>query len=154
MAWLRSVAGILMGTLYAISNTHDWRHLLTAATMAALGIITHATSTASAPIPPGRSTVNALKTITALGFLLLFTTPLSLNAQTKTTPTTTGKSLKAKTVVTRKNSMVHVLANVPKAVVSVVKTVTDVGEYVTGKIHDGFVKIDTAADVYVEGHTQ
>jgi hypothetical protein len=47
MAWLRSVTGVLMGTLYAISNTHDWRHLLTAATMALLGIVTHVTSTAT-----------------------------------------------------------------------------------------------------------
>jgi hypothetical protein len=43
MRWLRSVAGVFLGASYAVTNTHDWRHLLVAFGMALLGAITHIT---------------------------------------------------------------------------------------------------------------
>jgi hypothetical protein len=120
--------------------------------VAAILVAYHVTPPGAVNQLPGKWQGAGPKIVIAF-FLLLFW-PVILSAQAKPAAKVNGKSLQTKTVVARKNSMLHVLSNLPKLIVSGVKTVTDVGEYVTGKIHDGFVKLDTAADEYVEGQTQ
>lgn len=45
MKWLRTAAGIGAGALNLLANGHNWKQVLFSVGLAALGAITHATST-------------------------------------------------------------------------------------------------------------
>lgn len=57
--WKTTVAGVLLGTAYTVTNTVDWRHLVVAVLMAFVGIVSKDFNVTGGTTPQNGGTVPA-----------------------------------------------------------------------------------------------